>query len=98
MYNNDATRKNMKDFSAEISPITCSLNMYYKVFLVTTKVDMRVYDALTGRLVKVFTNLSDDRMPCEITDMCIGSRERKMLVSDNGGLLRVLNVNNSCCI
>lgn len=98
LYNNDATRKNMKDFSAEINPLTCSLNMYYKVFLVTTKVDMRVYDALTGKLVKVFTNLSDERMPCEITDMCIGSRERKMLVCDNGGLLRTLNVNNSCCI
>lgn len=88
----------MKDFSAEIIPLTCSLNMYYKVFLVTTKVDMRVYDALTGKLVKVFTNLSDDRMHCEITDMCIGSRERKMFVCDNGGLLRTLNVNNSCCI
>ena len=55
---------------------------------------MRVFDALTGRLIKVFTNLNDDQMSGELTNFCLGSRERKMLVVDNIGLCRLLNVNN----
>lgn len=97
-YNNDAMRKNINNFNAELVPLSCHFNMYYKAFLVSTKVDMRVFDALTGKLIKVFTNLSDEKMPCEMTDMCLGARERKMIVSDNGGLVRILNVNNGECM
>jgi hypothetical protein len=91
-------RKNINNFNAELVPLNCHFNMYYKAFLVTTKVDMRVFDALTGKLIKVFTNLSDEKLPCEMTDICLGSRERKMIVSDNGGLVRIMNVNNGECM
>lgn len=55
---------------------------------------MRIYDALTGKLTKVFTSLSDEMVNLEFTDFCLGSRERKMIVVDNVGLCKVLNVNN----
>ena len=55
---------------------------------------MRVFDALTGKLIKVFTNLADDQSAGEMTGFCMGARERKMIVIDNLGLCRILNVNN----
>lgn len=55
---------------------------------------MRIYDALTGKLVKVFTSLNDEMINLEFTNFCTGSRERKMILSDNLGLCRIVNVNN----
>lgn len=55
---------------------------------------MRIYDALTGKLIKVFTSLNDEMINLEFTNFCIGARERKMILVDNIGLCKILNVNN----
>ena len=94
VYNNDTMRKNIKDFNDELMPLACEFNLYYKTFVVMTKIDFRVYDALTGRLVKVITSLNDEKTSSDLKDFTIGSRERKAIVADNMGLLRVYNINS----
>lgn len=59
-----------------------------------TKLDFRVYDALTGKLLKVCNNVVEEKMPADLTHFVIGSRERKAVVTDNAGLCRVFHVNS----
>jgi len=56
--------------------------------------DFRIFDALTGRLIKVFNNLVDEKSAGDLTSFVIGSRERKVIVGDDVGLCRIYNVNS----
>lgn len=58
-----------------------------EIFLVAADSDVRLFDAFTGRFLREF----QDVMPEPIVSMCLDRRERKVLIGDAGGLLRVFN-------
>lgn len=94
MYNNDFMRKNLETFNEELYALHVEFNSYYKTFSVLTKIDLRIYDAFTGKLIKVFNDLFDDRVQGELTCFVMGDRLRKFYIADNVGLIRKYNSNN----
>lgn len=94
LYNNDYMRKNLETFNEELYAIHVEFNPYYKTFWVLTKIDLRIYDAFTGKLLKVFNDLFDDRVTGELTSYAVGDRLRKFYIADNQGLIRKYNCNN----
>jgi hypothetical protein len=52
---------------ADIHAIHAEFNKYYLNFVVATKSEVRVYEAQTGRLVKVLSEVVDTGRKCEIT-------------------------------
>lgn len=60
---------------------------YYKSkFLL--RIDVRCYDAMTGKLKKVFNEVHDEKFSVDLSTMCFGGKERKFYVGDNAGLIR----------
>lgn len=58
------------------------------------RIDLRIYDALTGKLKKVFNDLHDEKIIVDLTTFCFGANERKFYIADNGGFIRVYNMKN----
>jgi hypothetical protein len=46
---------------------------------------MRCYDAITGRLKKVFNEIHDPAMIVDLCLFCFGGRQRKFYLADNAG-------------
>jgi WD40 repeat protein len=92
LFTNDLTKKDLKTFNEELAPLTVTFNPYFNTFHVVTKHDMRVYDAFTGKLRKVFTELQDERQPGDNTAFQMGARNRKFLIGDNIGQIRLYNI------
>jgi hypothetical protein len=44
-------------YNDDIIPVQADFNTYYLQIDVLTKVDMRIYDAVNGRLLKIFTEI-----------------------------------------
>lgn len=63
-------------------------------FFLFTRNDMRVYDAMTGKLKRVFNDLVDEKFPVDLSTFCLGARQRKFFVADNIGLIRQYNMKN----
>lgn len=61
---------------------------------ISIRIDLRIYDALTGKLKKVFNDLHDDKIVVDLTTFCFGANERKFYIADNGGFIRVYNMKN----
>lgn len=56
---------------------------------------MRIYDILTGKLRKVFTDLTDERFSAsDLSSFAFGGKHRKFYLGDNSGLMRVYNMKN----
>jgi hypothetical protein len=49
---------------------------------------------LTGKLIKVFNDLHDEKIIVDLTNFCFGANERKFFIADNAGLIRVYNMKN----
>lgn len=49
---------------------------------------------MSGRLKKVFNEVYDDKLPLDLSNFTFGGRQRKMFISDTGGLVRQYNVKN----
>ncbi len=47
----------MKSIHDEIYPLHIDFNTYFSSFIVLSKLDIRLYDALSGKLKKVFNIL-----------------------------------------
>lgn len=86
-YENVAFTRNMKHFNDDICAIAVEFNEYYNWFVVLTKIDIRVYDALTGRLKKVFNDIHDDKSTVDLSCLCFGGKQRKFYVADNSGVI-----------
>ncbi|EGR28930.1 hypothetical protein IMG5_166500 [Ichthyophthirius multifiliis] len=78
----------------DVYPLSIQFNYYYKQFCILTKNDMRMYDAMTGKLKKVFNDLQDEKYPVDLSTFCLGARQRKFFVADNVGLIRQYNMKN----
>lgn len=68
--------------------MSVEFNLYYNCFVVLTKMDIRLYDAMSGKLKKVFNELFDEKMQIDLSNFAFGGRGRKFFVSDNGGMIR----------
>jgi len=54
-----------------------------------------VYDVLTGKLKKVFTDLTDERFnTSDLSSFAFGGKQRKFYIGDNSGYIRVYNMKN----
>jgi WD40 repeat protein len=71
---------------------TAYLKTSFNIF--NHRIDMRLYDAMTGKLKKVFNEIHDDKQSVELSMFCFGARQRKFFLSDNGGLIRQYNMKN----
>lgn len=58
-YENASVSKNMKSLNEDIYAIAVDFNTYFNWFVVLTKIDVRAYDAMTGKLKKVFNEVHD---------------------------------------
>jgi len=46
----------------DVIPLSVEFNLYYNSFIVLTKMDIRLYDAMSGKMRKVFNELYDEKM------------------------------------
>lgn len=88
----------VKSLNAELTPIFADFNFYYQQFVVVTKFDVRVYDSVTGRLKKIYTEVLDPKTESELSSFCLDSRHRKFILGDNTGGIRVYNFSNGALI
>ena len=56
-YENQASVKNLNN--DDIHALHVEFNSYFNVIVILTKLDIRLYDAMTGKLKKVFNDLYD---------------------------------------
>eukprot|EP00347_Sterkiella_histriomuscorum_P016786 403351858 len=78
--------------------IDTRFNEYYRSFVVITKNEIRTYDGLTGKLIKVFSEVIDKRTNAELSAFCLDNRHRKCYLGDTAGSIRVFNVSNGVFI
>ena len=77
-----------------MNPIQVEFNTYYLQFVVLTKYDLRVYDCVTGKLRKIYTEVQDPRTESELSAMVLDHRNRICLLGDNSGSIRAYNFAN----
>lgn len=66
--------------------------------MVITKNEIRTYDGLTGKLIKVFSEVIDKRTNAELSAFCLDNRHRKCYLGDTAGSIRVFNISNGVFI
>lgn len=84
----------IKTSSKDVSPVYADFNSYYLQFVVTTKYDIRVYDSITGKLKKIYTEVQDPKTESELTAFTLDHRHRIFIVGDNSGSVRAYNFSN----
>ncbi|KRW99211.1 WD40-repeat-containing domain [Pseudocohnilembus persalinus] len=93
-YENAAVTKSMKSINEDLTVLQVEFNTYYNYFVVLTKIDVRCYDAMTGKLRKVFNEVHDEKFSVDLCCFCFGGGDRKFYLSDNAGLIRQYNMKN----
>jgi hypothetical protein len=58
----------------DVFPISVEFNGYFNCFVVLTKMDIRLYDAMTGRMKKVFNDLFDEKYSLDLSYFVFGGR------------------------
>jgi len=91
-YENNTSSKGMKNIQDEVFPLSIDFNNYFNCFVVLSKLDIRLYDALTGKLKKVFNFLFHQKFSAELMSFDLGARQRKVFVSENSGLVKQYNL------
>lgn len=82
----------------DVNPIHVEFNSYFFQIFVLTKYDLRIYDCLTGRLRKIFTEIQDTRSESELSAMIMDMRHRIIFIGDNSGSIRAYNCANGALI
>ncbi len=82
----------MKAIQEEVHPLAIEFNSYFNQFVVLSKLDIRLYDALTGKLKKVMNFSQEDQIQSELTNFGFGGRQRKIFISDNTGMIKLYNL------
>ena len=89
-----AAKREQRGMIDDVYPIQVEFNSYFNAFVVLTKMDVRLYDAMTGRMNKVFNELFDEKIPLDLSYFAFGGRQRKVFMGDNAGLIRQYNMKN----
>lgn len=55
-------------------PLSVEYNGYFNCFVVLTKMDIRCFDAMTGKMKKVFNDLYDEKHPLDLSNFVFGGR------------------------
>jgi WD40 repeat protein len=84
----------MKTINQDVTPVFADFNAYYLQFIVVTKYDIRIYDSITGRLRKIFTEVLDPKTESELSAFTLDHRHRIILLGDNSGGIRAYNFSN----
>ncbi|CCI44278.1 unnamed protein product [Albugo candida] len=72
-------------------PIICALyNSTSLSFLTAAGRDIKIWDAQSGRIVRVYRNVSQ----ADVTSVCLDARQRKILVGNHDGRIEALNYLN----
>ncbi|CAD8060727.1 unnamed protein product [Paramecium primaurelia] len=87
-----SSNQKQKGPNEEVYPIYVEFNMYFNQFIVLTKFDLRIYDAMGGKLKKVMNEVFDDKIQLDLSTFCFGGRQRKLFIADNAGLIRQYNM------
>lgn len=85
---NNSSKRETRGPLDDVYPIAVEFNLYYNCFVVLTKMDIRLYDAMSGKMKKVFNDLYDEKMAVDLSNFAFGGRQRKFFISDNAGLIR----------
>lgn len=69
------------------------------LILIIVRTDVRIIDSLSGKLIQVFRNLfsvteNPELTSNELSCFCFDERQRKLIVGDIGGGIRVYNLSN----
>jgi WD40 repeat protein len=91
---NNSLKRDTRGPLDDVYPIAVEFNLYYNCFVVLTKMDIRLYDAMSGKMKKVFNDLYDEKMAVDLSNFAFGGRQRKFFISDNAGLIRQYNMKN----
>ena len=78
----------------DVVPILVEFNNYYLQFIVLTKYDLRIYDCVTGKLRKIYTDVQDLRTESELSALVLDHRNRICILGDNSGSIRAYNFAN----
>lgn len=87
-YENAAVTKSMKSINDDLAVLQVEFNTYFNYFVLLTKIDVRCYDAMTGKLRKVFNEVHEDKFSVDLCYFCFGGGDRKFYLADNAGLIR----------
>ena len=87
-------REQTHNYTDDIIPLWADFNTYYLKLFILTKYDIRIYDAVTGKLVKIFTELMDANSSAELSSFTFDYRFRKFIIGDNAGGIRIYNCSN----
>eukprot|EP00743_Colponemidia_sp_Colp-15_P009230 GILK01010078.1.p1 GENE.GILK01010078.1~~GILK01010078.1.p1 ORF type:complete len:1529 (+),score=350.86 GILK01010078.1:164-4750(+) len=74
------------------SAFTAVYNDYYNSFATVTKSEVRIWDARTGQLKKIYDDLVEKEK--ELTAFCLDDRNRKFFLGDHKGDIRVCSFSN----
>mmetsp|Transcript_41306 Transcript_41306/g.36654 ORF Transcript_41306/g.36654 Transcript_41306/m.36654 type:complete len:270 (-) Transcript_41306:1051-1860(-) len=91
-YDNSSVSKSIKNFNEDVYAIHADYNAYYNTFVIVTKIDIRVYDAVTGRLRKVLTDLNGGEGNQDLSAFAFGGKQRKFYLGDNSGVVKIYNM------
>lgn len=96
IYLNNVEAENKMKFLEDAYPIYTHFNDYFKVFVVVTKFDVRIFNWTQGQLIEVFTNVLEDFKAYTPIITCYheGPRTRKLYIGDNTGNVRQYNMKN----
>lgn len=73
-YDNSSVSKSIKNFNEDVYAVFADYNPYYNTFVIMTKIDIRIYDAVSGKLRKVFTDLSTGEGNSDLSSFAFGGK------------------------
>jgi len=96
-YSNEDLKKQLK-LMAESNPVLVEFNNHFKNFIILTKYDMRVLNAVTGRVERAFSDIitidNGEYTAVRATAFCQGARDRKFYIGDSQGSVKMFNTKN----
>jgi hypothetical protein len=72
---------------ADDPAFNCIFNPTTTSFATISRRDVKIWNALNGRLSRIYRGLSDS----EVTAACLDGRQRKLIIGDQAGKIRVFN-------
>lgn len=75
-------------------PIGADFEKVNNNFVIVTATDIRIYCGATGQLLKIFSDIQDNRSNADIKSFSFDSRHRKIIIGDADGTVCTLNLSN----
>jgi len=79
-------------------PIYAEFNTHYNNFVICTKRDVWIYNSMTGRIQKCFSEMVDKRTNADLTSFALDDWHWKIFIGDTYGSIWVYNISNGVFI